>query len=272
VSAAQITGASRTALAIVEDIRTHRTIVDVGADDFVVQERTEPREILSVRPADYPVVVMIDTSASEDDLPLLQKAARHFVERLGSERPVAVGTYGESAKIVAGFDAHRTEVMQQLDAISATPASGASVQQAAGRAVEALGSSGSIFSSIVILSAERRDGSANVAHDADGFDATPSVIASGAMLYVVANGPRPSPIAPPHSNDAESLRTVAEQTRGQFISIYTAASFDAALDQIAARMASELMIEYLVPNQSKAADVQLGVKLPGARVRGLGVR
>jgi hypothetical protein len=31
------------------------------------------------------------------------------------------------------------------------------------------------------------------------------------------------------------------------------------------------MVEYLVPNDSRAADVKLGVRIPGVRVRGLGV-
>src|ERR687892_30438 len=58
----QITGSARTALAIVEDPRSHRPTVDLGADDFVIQEGPEPREVLSVRVADYPAIVMLDTS------------------------------------------------------------------------------------------------------------------------------------------------------------------------------------------------------------------
>ena len=46
------TGASRTALASITDPR-NTPLVDVGADDFVIQEGGAAREILSVRPADY---------------------------------------------------------------------------------------------------------------------------------------------------------------------------------------------------------------------------
>ena len=49
------TGASRIALASVTDPR-NRPLVDVSADDFVIQEAGVAREILSVRPADYPIV------------------------------------------------------------------------------------------------------------------------------------------------------------------------------------------------------------------------
>ena len=51
-AALQLTGSARTALAIVEDARTRQPVLDVGVDDFLVQEGAEPREILSVRAAD----------------------------------------------------------------------------------------------------------------------------------------------------------------------------------------------------------------------------
>src|SRR4051794_9971081 len=54
------TGASRVALAAVSDAR-NRPLVDVSADDFVIQEDGANREVLSVRPADYPIVVLVDT-------------------------------------------------------------------------------------------------------------------------------------------------------------------------------------------------------------------
>src|SRR5439155_8953377 len=93
-SALQQTGASRVALATVVDPR-NRPIVDVEADDFVVHEGAAAREILSVHVADYPVVVMIDTSGeARSDLPAMQKAAAQFITRIG-HRPVALGSFGD---------------------------------------------------------------------------------------------------------------------------------------------------------------------------------
>ena len=43
------------------------------------------------------------------------------------------------------------------------------------------------------------------------------------------------------------------------------------LDRLADRLSTEMMVEYLVPNGSKPVDVRVGVRIPGARVRGLGV-
>jgi hypothetical protein len=67
------------------------------------------------------------------------------------------------------------------------------------------------------------------------------------------------------------MRALAEQSRGQYTTIYSSASYQAALDRLAERLTSELLIEYIVPVGSKPIDVKLGIRLAGARVRGLGV-
>jgi len=268
-SSAQVTGSARTALAIVEDIRSRRQLIDLGADDFVVQEGADAREVLSVRPADYPVVVMIDATVPADDLPLVRKAAKRFLERLGTERPVALGSFDGHAHMLAGFDADRSALLAQLEDLAPAPAGDGSAREALQLASATLAATDAPFSAIVMLLAgpdDDRDA-------AEGQDAAAAVSARGTILHVVAHrsGVTQSSKAAAANRDDE-LRALAEQSRGQFITIYTAASFEAALTQLAARMTSELMIEYLVPNQSKAAEVKLGVRVPGARVRGLGVR
>src|SRR5258708_33304463 len=91
-------GASRTALASVAAPRG-RALVDIGADDFVIQEAGAPREILSLRPADYPIVVIFDTAAdAPEDLVTLRKAVARFIDRIGS-RPVAIGTRSEERRV-----------------------------------------------------------------------------------------------------------------------------------------------------------------------------
>jgi hypothetical protein len=62
-----------------------------------------------------------------------------------------------------------------------------------------------------------------------------------------------------------------DQTHGDFTAIYAAASYQPATDRIVTRLTTELLVEYIVPVGSKANDVKIGVRFPGARVRGLGV-
>ena len=261
--ASQQTGASRVALATVVDSR-NRPIVDLDADDFVVHEGAAAREILSVHVADYPVVVMIDTgSRARADLPAMQKAAAQFITRIG-QRPVALGTFGDPPVMMAGFDEERPKLMERLEALPApADASASALLQGAALAARTLRPIGSLFSAIVMLSASSVDAST----DADTL--VSPIVDAGAILHVVANRPDR---APGGAGEGETtLRALIDQTHGQYTTIYTAASYRAALDRLADRLATEIMIEYLVPTQSKASDVKIGVRIPGARVRGLGV-
>ena len=109
----QQTGASRVALATVTDPR-NRPLVDVGADDFVIQEAGTAREVLSVRPADYPIVVLLDNgSEGRADFPLMQAAAAHFIDRIG-QRPIALGTIGGTPRMPTTFEDERKTVLAQL--------------------------------------------------------------------------------------------------------------------------------------------------------------
>src|SRR5262249_50465124 len=126
------TGASRLVLASATDPRG-RALVDVGADDFVIQEGGATREVLSVRLADYPIVVLLDASASADDFALMQKAAVHFIERLGADRPAVAGVFGEGPKLLATFDDERKAVLERISSL--TPAASGSSQLLAGIAL-----------------------------------------------------------------------------------------------------------------------------------------
>jgi hypothetical protein len=264
------TGASRLMLAAVTDPRGH-AMVDVGADDFVVQEGAASREVLSVRLADYPIVVLLDTSASAEDFALVQRAATHFVERLGNDRPVSAGAFGAAPQPLTSFEDERQRVLDRINALEpgSPPVSdgatgGASnasrLLAAAAHAADTLHRTGSLFSSIVILSA-----------NAEGNDAATAatvapIVDSGAIVHVIA-------LQPPATNAAvsEAVKTIVNQTRGELTPIYAAASFQAALDRLVDRLATEMLIEYLVPTGSRPIDAKVGIRVPGARVRGLGV-
>ena len=256
------TGASRIALAMVTDTR-NQPMMDVSADDFVIQEGGAAREILSVRPADYPIVVLLDNGKdARADFPLIRKAVAHFIERIGP-RPLALGTFGNLPKLVTAFEDDRRTVMAKLDELEADTVAGSLLLEGAALAGQTIRSTGTLFSAIVVVSATAADAS----RDAPEELVAP-VVDSGAILHVIANRSVPSSggfrLRP-------ALRALTEQTRGEYTAIYSAASYQAALDRLADRLTSELMIEYLVPVGSKPNDVKIGVRVIGARVRGLGV-
>lgn len=260
ISQAQ-TGASRLILAAVTDGRG-RAVVDVSADDFVVQEGGTPREILSARVADYPIVLLVDTGvAARSDFSLMQRAALRFIERLGHDRPVAVATFGDPPRMLTTFDDSRETVVARLS--DATAGGGASdLLSGAALAANTLHATGTLFSSLVILSATPYDGSREGAEQNLG-----PIVDSGAIVHIIAN----RGVGAFGVRGDRSLRALVEQTRGEYTPVYSAASYQAALDRLVDRLGSEMLIEYLVPPGSKPLDAKIGIRLAGARVRGLGV-
>src|SRR5581483_6687437 len=253
-------GASRTALAVVVDVRG-RPIVDLDADDFVVREAGRPREVLSVRVADYPIAIVLDNGrGAEPDFDAIRTAAARFIGRVGS-RPVAVAAL-DPVRLVAGFDDDRAAVMDRLRQLRAS-ASPEGLFEAVVLAARTIRELGAPFSAIVVVSA------APVSRVPPELLAP--VVESGARVHVVVHAGRAAETAAPEPS--ETLRALADQTRGQFTPIFSAASYGAALDRLADRLAPELQVEYVVPvGSSSGDDVQLGVRIPGARVVGRGVR
>jgi hypothetical protein len=258
------TGASRIALATVLDPKNH-PVLDVGADDFVIQEAGAAREVLSVRPADYPIVIALDTgSDARGDFALIRKAAAHFIERIG-QRPLALVTFGGTPSLVARFEDERETVTARLAAIAGNGNAASSLLEGMALAAREIQRTGALFSSILVLSSSTIDGS-----QGPPDQLLAPIVDSNAILHVVANRSVQA-MAGSGFRPGATIRALAEQSRGEFVAIYSAASFQSAVDALADRMSGELMIEYIVPVGSKPNDVKLGVRLVGARVRGLGV-
>ena len=268
-SASPVAG-SRTVLATVLDGR-NRAIVDVGADDFVVKEAGRTREVLDVRVADYPVAVLIDTSAAAGaDFEVDQGRGRavHRADRAAAGR--ARHALGDPPGMLTKFDDERSVVDARLASLSADPSAESLVFQAVANASVAIRELGAPFSAIVVISANPLDGT----RQPSGAVLAP-IHDSGAIVHVIGNRSatnRPDDLA---THSADMLRTLASETHGQFIAIYSSASYQIALDRLADRLSTEMMIQYIVPSSAAAAapsDVKVGVRLPGARVLGLGVK
>jgi hypothetical protein len=252
------TAASRFALALVNDARG-KPIVDIGDDDFVVQEGSTPRDVLSVRVADYPVVLVVDNGVSAlPDFSAIKAAVKRLVERLGP-RPLAIVTTTGEPRLVASFDDDREALTAAAEALEAPALIEGKPLAAAAFAARTLASTGTLFSTIVLVTASPLEARAAAADELIA-----PIIDSRAVLHIVANERF-------IGNDGAILRGLAQQTHGEYTAIFASPSYTPALERIAVRLTSEMLIEYIVPVGSRAVDPKIGVRIPGARVRGLGV-
>ena len=141
--------------------------------------------------------------------------------------------------------------------------------EAVSNAARLIGETGAPFSAIVVVSARPIDASQPAA---PGLSR--GIFESGAFVNaVVRRAPETTPRGGGYAGggDQELLRDLSDQTRGQYVTVFSAASYSVALDRLADQLATQLMIQYLIPPGAPGtADVRIGVKIPGARVRGLG--
>jgi hypothetical protein len=247
----------RVLLAVVVDMRG-QPLVDLGVDDFVVTEGSADREVLDVHVADYPIALLIDDSGSAADGDALRTAASRFIQRVG-ERPVLIGTFS-SPRPHGAFSDDRPAVLETLAKLPLANRPPAPLLPTVAALTRALRDTEAPFSSIVVIGRAVAD-----TGEPTAADLLPVIVETKAPIHVVAMEPAARSGAP------SVLRALSEQTRGQYTPIFAAASFAVALDRLADRLSTEMMVEYLVPPDGRGGDVRVGVRRPGARVLGLGV-
>jgi hypothetical protein len=261
------TGSSRVVLASVAD-KGNRPLVDLGPDDFIVREAGDAREIFAVRLADYPVVLLIDTgSAARGDFDIIRRAAAHFIARIGSQRPLAVGTLGDPPAMLTTFDDDRAKLAATIDALAANPTADSLLFQGVANAAHVIAATGAPFSAIVIISATAIDATHSPPNELLG-----PILDTGAIVHVVTNRSSNRNLPGMAGRFSDMLHGLTDQTRGQYTAVFSAASYQTALDHLADRLSSEMMVEFVEPEGTAPSDdVKVGVRIPGARVRGLGV-
>lgn len=258
LAAHQQTVASRTLLVTVST--GNRIVVDLDVDDFVIDEGGAVREVFDVHVADYPLAVILDDVASPGEITTIREAAARFVTRVG-DRAVVAGTLAGPA-LLGSFEDDREKVLADINGVGPQPSSRPmplEVLMAAIRAIQALDAP---FSAIVVVSSRAIDSG-----DLTSPELMKPILDGRIPVHVIANRPSANGAA---GSSADVLREVASLTHGQYTTIYSPASYAIALDRLADRLSSEMMVQFFAP-PGRAGEVRVGVKIPGARVTGLGV-
>jgi hypothetical protein len=276
--AAPLQSPTRFVLASVAD-RDGAPVVGLAAEDFVLKEGTTPCETVSVKPAQYPIAVLVDTSyAARTEFGEMRKAVRHLVSRL-SGRDVALYSFGDRAFKVEDFTRNTTRLERAVDQLFVMPEGESHVLDAIIDAGRTLKAKEPAVGMIVVVSAGGNDQSNRTPREV--FD---QVLASRSIVHVVemraigASG-RLSNVrgrrnfTTDRAAEAalalqELLQALVERTRGDYDRIFSASGYHASLERLQGRLAAELVIEYASPN---AGALQIGSKVPNGTVRAVGI-
>ncbi len=111
----------KTAVVRVTDIK-NRSIPGLTASDFEVTENGSLREIISVDRSEAPfnLVLLLDVSGSvENYVNFIRKAARNFVDTVGSDDRVAIVIFNEDVKLLSTFTKDKGALSESLDTFDA---------------------------------------------------------------------------------------------------------------------------------------------------------
>ncbi len=99
-----------------------RAVANISQSDISVTERGASREVLSVRPANAPVnlVLLLDVSGSVDNyVNFIRKAARSFVNTVSPQDRISIIIFNDDVKTLAGFTTDKGKLSESLDTFDA---------------------------------------------------------------------------------------------------------------------------------------------------------
>lgn len=100
----------------------NRSIADLGTEHFTVAESGSVRDILSVRPHNAPVnlVLLLDVSGSVDNyVNFIRKAARAFIDTAHDDDRISLILFNEDVKVLSGFSTNKARLSESLDTFDA---------------------------------------------------------------------------------------------------------------------------------------------------------
>src|SRR5436190_10915971 len=254
-------------------------LVGLAVDDFVIEESGVRCDVLGVTPASYPIAVVADSSSfARSDFQQLRDAVHQFFGAL-SGRDVALFASGALPTRVVDFTRDLGQLEAGIAHTFAQPDSAPRTLDAIGDAARDLRERRSAITRIVVVSAGGPDSSARSPRAV--LDA---VVASRSIVDVIdlqQTHRRANPddawssktVIPSElrsDNDAALLRALSKRTLGIYERIVTPSGYATSLHKVRSQIVSEVVVEYAATPGS-ARNLRVGVRLPGAAVRGIAV-
>jgi Ca-activated chloride channel family protein len=255
----------------------HVSVVDAGgrpvpgltADDFVVKEDGNQREVLKAGPSTAPMTISIlvdDSQAAQPAIQHLRSGLPDFITALPDTAEVALATFGERPTPLVEYTTSKETLKRGVMRIFSRQGSGAYMQDAVVEAAKGFQKRNDARPIIVVLTIEEGVEFSNIRHES----ALKELQKSGAVLHVLA-------IGQPSSSQEDEMRSrnifIAEGTRqtgGRRDQLLSEIAIPEKLKQLADELknATPYQVTYARPERLIPAEmVEVSVKRPGLRVQ-----
>jgi len=264
---------SRFALLSASDERGE-PVLGLSANDFIVENDRSRCEVIAATPADYPVALVVDTSAfANDDFQMLRHAIERFIEKTAGTREIAVYTGGAPVTKAVDFTRQRDVLLRGVSRLFAARASTTHTLDAVRRAAVDLRSRRASVTGIVVVSAGGIETTPPPV-----ADLLPVVLASHAIVHVADRRPlrlnqgvdHREQLRVPQSGGGDVLEALARRTHGGYVRGVDAAVYATGLDAIGRQLDAEVIMEYAVaPDAPRGLHV--GLIAAGTLSRAIGL-
>ena len=251
-----------------------KPLLRLSANDFIVENNRARCEVIAATPADYPVAIVVDTSAfANDDVPTLRHAVERFVDKTAGTREIAVYTGGAPVTKAVDFTRQRDVLLRGVARLFATRASTTHTIDAIRRAASDLRSRRAAVTGIVVVSAGGIETTPPPV-----ADLLPAVLGSHAIVHVADRRPlrlnqgvdHRNQLRAPQSGGGDVLEALARRTHGGYVRSVDAAVYGTGLDAIGRHFDAEVIMEYAVPPDAPR-DLHVGLIAAGTLSRAIGL-
>lgn len=282
LSVLEVQQPSRFVLARVDDAQSDTPVLGLNADDFIVQEGATRCDTISAKPAQYPVAILIDTSAAaRPQFSEMRKAVRRLVGTM-SGRDAALYTFGDRAYRLVDYTRDTTRLEHAVDGLFALPDGESHVLDAIIEAGHDLSRREPAVAMMVVVSAGANDQSSRTPGEVFApVMASHSVVHVVEMRTIAASGRlgnvrgrrnfTSDRAAEAALGLQEVLQAIAGQTLGGYDRIFSASGYHASLERLQRQLAAEVILEYVPAGAESPAPLRIATRVPGGAVRAIGL-
>lgn len=242
-------------------------VKDLGADDFVVREDGNIREVLKAGPATEPVTLSIlvdDSQAAEPVIQEMRRGLTAFVEQLQGQAQIALATFGERPTSLVDYTENTETLKRGITKIFSRQGSGAYLLDALVEVSRGLQKRETAARPVILALTVEGIEFSNRYYE----PVLDELRKSGATLHVLAIGTPSDSLSDEMRNRNLVLARGTSETGGRRDQVLAASALPEKLKQVGQELLNQYVVTYVRPETLiPPEDLDVTVKRPGLTVR-----